>query len=187
MSVRKKPLTEVDYMQLQRAATVHKNPDALRAVQLLRYTGMHISVIADPIKHNLSFRDGYITWLRPKKKGNDALVVIKKSKHITFDLTTWIVDLRGRRLALDGIEKSRGIHLRASRQYFYKLIQECGAMAGLKNISPMSLRHTFAVQSLPILGRDMVQQIMNCSSKTLQTYVKYDTKTQREVYDRVGW
>lgn len=187
----KEPISNMQYQDLQQSAMNHNNPDALKIIQLIRYTGMHICVVSDPNKYNFHIEkdyDGkYIVWNRPKKNGLTAYVSIKQSRIITYDVNKFIQELRKRRFESDSDPNSKGKHYRISRIYWYNLIVDVGEKAGLKKVSPLSLRHTFAVLSLPVLGEDLTQQKMNCTTETLRSYKKHTRETEKEIYARVNW
>ena len=189
--VEKEPLTQEQYLEVQRSALLYSNQDGLKAIQLIRYTSMHISVISDPAKHNLRAEkapDGeYIAWDRPKKKGRGAHVEIRRSRHITYDLNEFISDLMKRRTLCDMDNNARGKRYRIHRQYWFTLFRRIGERAGVPQLTPLSLRHTFAVQSIPILGPELTREVLNCNEKTFRHYTKYNRATKKEVYDRANW
>lgn len=174
MSIEKGPLTDKEFDKILQVAT-RTSEENLKVILLFRYTGMHVSVLAEPKKYNLRIDKDEIVWDRPKKKGKVAYTSIPISKHIDFKLQEFIDDLKKR--------KRRG-----SRQYFYELVKECGEKAGIFNVSPMSLRHTIGVDMLN-KGFDKfdVKQTLNCSEKVLQTYLKHSTQTRKEKFKRLGW
>ncbi len=51
-------------------------------ILLLRYAGMHVSILAHPDKYNLQVVDDEIVWDRPKKHGKTAYTSILTSKNI---------------------------------------------------------------------------------------------------------
>jgi len=174
MSVEKLPLTDLEYNKLLKAAT-SRSEECKKIILLYRWAGMHESVLAEPIKYNLRVENDRIIWDRPKKKGKEAYTSIKISKNVDFDVSAFIDELKKRKR-------------RISRQYFYDVVKNCGLEAGLKGISPMSLRHTLGVWMLNNgYNESDVEQTLNCSRKVLKTYVKHSPKTRDEKFDRLGW
>ena len=174
MSIEKKPLTEKEFDKILQIAT-RTSEEARKVVLFLRFTGMHVSVLAEPDKYNLRIEDDEIKWDRPKKKGKVAYTSIPISKHLDFDIDDFIDDLSGR--------KRKG-----SRQYFYELVKGLSEKAGITDVSPMSLRHTIGVDMLNKgFDRFDVKQTLNCSDKVLQTYLKHSTRTRKEKFKRLGW
>ena len=191
--VEKTPITEMQFQDLIQTALSHPNPDAIKTILILRYTGMHISVLSDPYKSDvciLQEQDGeYISWKRPKKQGRDSHTYIKISRHIknAYNLSEWIEDLKFRRKKLERSIHPQGKNTRISRQYFFYLVRDVGEKSGIKNLSPLSLRHTFAVQGIKTLGSELTRQKLNCSRKTFVTYSKYTMETEKEIYKNVNW
>ena len=141
----------------------------------LRWTGMHISVLAEPEKYQLRVEDDEIRWNRTKKKEREAYTSIPISKNITFNLNEFIWELKRR-------ERKR------SRQYFYDLIKRVGKEAKQPKISQMSFRHTLAVDLLDAGCSDQfVQQTLNCSAEVLKTYGKYSKERKKSVFERIDW
>lgn len=187
----KKPLSKAHFQDLIQVALNHKNTDALKVILLMRYTGMHVSVLAEPIKMNLHVEvepeGNYIVWERPKKEGKTAYTSIKQSRHINFKVQKFIEELKKRRHTSDNDPNSNGKPYKITRTYFYLLVRDVGEKAGLKKISPLTLRHTFGVQTIPLLGSEMTREKMNCSDGVFKTYSKHDRETEKEVYERANW
>jgi integrase len=175
MSVEKTPLDTQELTKLEGVAG--KTEDG-EIVILLRYTGMHVSVICDSSR-NLREENvqgtPVIMWDRPKKKGKAAFTSIKKSKNIGFDINDFVESFQKRRR-------------KCSRQYIHALVQRIGEDAGLPNISPMTLRHSACID---LLNRGVpevtVRQIMNVSVKTMEHYAKQTDKGKVSILERVGW
>ena len=128
MSVEKKPLSEKEFDKILQAAT-RTSEEARRVILIFRYTGMHVSVLAEPNKYDLRIEDGEIIWDRPKKKGKVAYTSIPISNHLDFDVNEFITDLKKR--------KKRG-----SRQYFYDIVKECGEKAGISGTARRLFRNS---------------------------------------------
>lgn len=185
----KDPLSLAQYQLLESQAR-KLSFDGFRAIQLMRYTSMHVSVIADAIKYDLkTYVEGgyeYISWRRPKKRGREAYVVIRASRNIDFDIGVFIAELAIRRYRFNLDPNPRGRRHRIARTYWFLLVRDIGRTCGLE-VSPMTLRHTFGVQSIPILGPELTRAIMNCSEKTFRFYTRHSQITANEVYDRAKW
>lgn len=191
MSKEKEPLTDEEFDRVRQAA-IRKDENGSKkkfpnkrgsgefgecevVVLLLRYTGMHVATLVKPTQYGLRVEEGHIVWNRTKKTGKVAHTSIKINKNIEFDVQDFINDLKKRRSS-------------CSRQYFYELVKDVGERAGVKDLSPMSFRHTFAV-SLLDQGATIafVQQCMNCSRKVLNTYLKYSKKRSKDMWEKIGW
>lgn len=187
MGVEKEPLTENEFNRILREATKlsnEGNDEPRKILLMLRWTGMHVSVLSEPNKHNLHTETingiRYIVWYRPKKTDKKARTQVAIHKSINFDVDEYIEQLKRRRNATN--------RRKISRRYFYEKIKELGERAGVPGISPMSLRHTFGVglatQGYP---REYIKQKMNCSDRVLQTYLQYSTCTEEELLKKKGW
>jgi integrase len=174
LSTEKKPLIEKEFDKILQVAT-RTSEEARKVVLFLRFTGMHVSVLAEPDKYNLRIEDDEIKWDRPKKTGKIAFTSIPISKNLDFDIEEYIQDLRMRKR-------------KKSRQYFYDLVKTLGEKAGLSNVSPMSFRHTIGVDMLNRgFDRYDVKQTLNCSDRVLSTYLKHSSRTRKEKFKRLGW
>jgi len=136
---------------------------------------MHVSVLAEPEKYNLRVEDNHIVWDRTKKQGRRAYTSVPISKNITFDVAEYVWDLRHRKR-------------QRTRQYFHALVKRVGKEAGVPEASPMSFRHTLAVDLLD-KGCSLlfVAQTLNCSRGVLDTYGKYSKERRKTVFERIGW
>ena len=183
-SVEKESLSDDEYDRILQAAT-RRGEEARRIVLILRWTGMHVSVLADPIKYDLHVeREGdgdYFVWKRTKKsKDKEARTDIKIHSSIDFDVREYIKELVQRRKARN--------KRRISRQYFYDVVRDVGERAGIPDVSPMSFRHTLGVWMLNNgYPESFVQQKLNCSTAVLKTYLKRARETGKPLYDRYGW
>lgn len=178
MSIEKKPLSTKELERLTDKA--RKVPDG-EIIILLRFTGMHPSVLVDS-KYNLREETdpqnrAVIVWDRPKKKGKLAHTIIKKSDNIGFDVNKFVKSFQRRKR-------------KRSRQYIHGLVKEVGDKVGLqeKNISPMTLRHSVCVE---LLNRGVpeitVMQILNVSPRTMKAYAKYTDGSKVDILESIGW
>ena len=179
MGVEKEPLKDDKQFDKIIECATRESEDAKRLILLLRYTGMHISVLCDPkyeLKEEESDGDINIIWKRTKKKNlKEAYTSIPKSKHIDFDINEFVRTTRKRR------RKNK-------RQYFCGLIKRLGERAGVNGASPMTFRHTLGVDMLDQgYPQALVQQTLNCSDKVLKTYLKYTTKRKSSYFRNMGW
>lgn len=179
----KEPITESDFeniLSVVERIPICNNKDARKLVLLLKYTGMHISVIINPrlkLEERKIDKKIFLTWYRPKKKrdSKDSKIIMQKSKHINFNVEKFAKDIQGRKR-------------KKTRQYLYNVIKEIGVRAKIKDLSPNSFRHTFGIFLLDNgASESFVQQQMGCSHKTVKTYVKYSTKRTGDFYDRIDW
>ena len=157
--------------------------EARRIILILLYTGMHISVLCKPKKGVKNYdlqiinknKKLYFQWKRPKKKGKEAIVNIPVVPEIDFEdsLRSFIKHLRTRRR-------------KSNRIYYYRLLKKIGKGAGVPNLSPMSLRHTFGlILADKGFNIDYIIQKMNCTRKTAESYLKYSTKRSDDVFERL--
>ena len=171
------PISDLELRRVIEIATKHSE-DARKMVLTLAYTGMHISVLIQPwrkLREEKHEGKPYITWYRPKKEGKDARVTCPKHNAINFNVEMFAKEIQKRRR-------------KKSRQYFWNLTSVLGYKCGIPNLSPMTFRHTCAVMMLDMgIPQVQVQDILNCSNKTLRTYLKYSTRRTHELFERVGW
>lgn len=195
MRTQKAPLTPTQMTKVLWAASVYdssewkgktyKTPqgevgEAVSTVLMLRHTGMHISVLAEPdrwcLRTDESDGKRVIVWSRPKKSDVEGYTSIPIAKEITFDVDEYIAERKRRK-------KSRH-----TRQYYHALVKRIGALAGIPELSPMSFRHTIAVDLLERGAPEvLVMQILNCSRRTLATYGKYTQRHKQAFFERTGW
>lgn len=140
-------------------------------------TGMHTSVLTEGLKPVI-IHDGpkrYIQWNRPKKSGRDALVRLSVPKSIA-----------------DIVEAYFSKELPRYRQFYNfmfdsikKHMRDCGVTnTSLLEVSPLALRHTFALNRLNDgMTTHVLKQFMNCSEKTLDFY----TKLRGDMLDEYQW
>jgi len=178
MSVEKEPLRDDKQFDKILEVATRLSDNARKIVLLLRYTGMHISVLCKPkyelqeVKRN---GDVYVVWKRTKKDGKEAHTEILKSKYIDFDIGEYAREVQGRKR-------------KRSRQYFHALVRRIGLKAGLSDLSPMTFRHTLGIDMIERgVPRDAVRNILNCSERVLRTYLKYSKGRETNVLKKIGW
>lgn len=172
----KDPLEPEDRKKLLDAAKLVKRVeglDAWKVCMVFLYTGMHPSVLSNTRKSRVSVIDGNrIRWLRPKKEGSPAVTEIP----LHPDLKPWIEEF---------------IHdpdLRTNNLSYWRCVRTCGIVAGLENISPMSLRHTFAciLDDWNFTAAEICL-MLNCSPRTVLRYTSRTRKSVEEKLFKRGW
>jgi integrase len=132
-------------------------------------TGIHPSVLANKEARKLRLveEDGrkHIEWYRPKKKGMAAYTRLSVSKRLA-----------------PFVQRYLSQPLPNYRQFYNNLLNEVKKVLRkayphedwVDKVCPLSLRHSFAINRLSE-GHNVieVQQLMNCSRKTLEYYTKY--------------
>lgn len=176
----KTPLNLAELQKLEMAALRKgKDTDSYKVFMILRYTGMHVSVLLDR-KHELHEEndegDIMLVWQRPKKKGVWARTSILKSKRIDFDIGDFIQKVYNRR------------SYKRSRFYIYRLIKDLGLDAGVPGVSPQSFRHSVAVLLLDSgHSESFVCDLLNISRKTLKWYANFTDRDKKETLKKAGW
>jgi len=192
MSNTKPPLTDAEFDSIRQVAVRKDKVSSRRkyrtsddgemgeneiVILLLRYTGMHVSILAKPEQYNLrvDHEEGMIIWNRTKKEGREAYTSIPIHKSLTFDIDEYINDIKKRKR-------------RVSRQFFFNLIKDIGERAGKPDLSPMSFRHTLCVSLLNEgYPEQLVRQTMNVSPKVMNTYAKFTDKHKKSMFEKMGW
>tara|TARA_Y100000310_G_C20567316_1_gene756182 strand:+ start:585 stop:1163 length:579 start_codon:yes stop_codon:yes gene_type:complete len=152
--------------------------DPFQAIAFMLDTGVHPSVLAEEKYQLHTVKQGphiRIRWFRPKKKQTDAFTQIRASKRIK----DWVEEFVTQ-------EKPR------FRQFYNSMLRRISGeikkpSRGLKqdNMSPLALRHTFAVNRLNAgISTVVVQQLMNCSRKTLDYYSKFTNELIDDALDK---
>jgi len=185
-SLTKKPRTAKELTALEiKAKSI--GGDTLKAYLILRYAGCHSRVLfpydfSDKKKlkyYNLvctldEDNDNVFQWDRPKKKGAKAYTTVPIHPNIDFDVDSFI----------DGI-KARTSNYKKSTKYCNWLISELGKACNIPGLSPLSLRHSLAVELLKGgLSIKDVCDLLNISASTLRTYGRYLPKDRHAGYKR---
>ena len=166
------PLKKTEQEKLLQAA--QKVPDyfginVYETVAFFLDTGIHPSVLANKEAKKLRFveEDGKkrIEWYRPKKKGMAAYTRLLVSKRIAPF---------ARRFLDQELPNYRQFYNNLLKEVKKKLKVMYPKEDWVDKVCPLALRHTFAINRLSE-GRPVfeVQQLMNCSRKTLEYYGKY--------------
>jgi integrase len=175
----KDPLTEAEQERLLAAARKmgdFQGVDVEKTILILLDTGIHISVLADPHGHNIRFNVGSngrkeMRWFRPKKKGSaaDTRIILKER------IAPW---------AEDFINSKRPGYT----EFYWHMIKKVGVEAGLPKISPMTFRHTFAVNMVRAgFPATVIKDSLNCSEKVLFRYTKYSEEMRDNEFIERGW
>ena len=146
--------------------------NALHLTLLLLKTGIHPSVLANKQKSSVkTTEDDHIQLSRPKKSGGYAITRVKISK----DLKPWIYDFVLQEFP-------------TYREWYWGFCKKLGKKAGIKELSLMSLRHTFG-STLDFVGFTPaeIQSLMNCSLLVLMRYTKRQEREIDKKLEEMGW
>lgn len=146
-------------------------------------TGLRVSELVSLKLQDISFNDNY---LKVFGKGNKERI-IPFLDHTNYVLNVYLEKIRN---PLKTQSKLFFLHpngKEVSRQYFYLRLKEYAQKAGItKNISPHTLRHTFATLLLNHgAGLKNVQMLLGHENiETTQIYTHVSMNRKREEYDR---
>jgi len=135
--------------------------DPQKVVRFFLATGVHPSVLADPVRAGLEVEGRrYVTWKRPKTKRMMRVPIGPEEAQ-------WIQEF------------VEALPIRTEKTY-NRLVQDVGAAAGLKGMTPRTLRHTF-LRLLADRTRDIddVMRFGGCSLKVAVGYVR-TTDSERD-------
>jgi len=161
----KEPLMEKD---LTKIISKCKNPIEKQTILILRYTGMHVSVLCEADK---SFIKGkFLQWYRPKTGRLVRIPIHPKIKPFLKDY-------------LESGERYR------YRQYYNNMIKEIGNRAKIEGLSPMSFRHTFGVSLLDEgYAIPQVQKMMGVTNlNVIMRYTQYSDPQMEKKWKETGW
>lgn len=161
----KEPLMEKEYKSILKAC---KSNFEKQTIMILRYTGMHISVLCKADKSYIKGK--YLQWYRPK---TGRLVRIPIHPEIKPFIGDYLDD--GKRYRY--------------RQYYNDTIKEIGNRAKIKGLSPMTFRHTFGVSLLDQgYSLTQVQKMMGVTNlNVIMRYTQYSDKQMEEKWKDTGW
>ncbi len=146
-------------------------------------TGLRVSELVNLKIQNFNFKDSY---LKVMGKGNKERI-IPYTKETYEIINLYLQKIRNQ---IKTSKKELFLHSdgkNVSRQYFYLRIKEYAKIAGInKNISPHTLRHTFATFLLNNgAGLKSVQELLGHSNiETTQIYTHLSMKIKLEEYDK---
>jgi len=163
----KEPLMEDEF---QRILNSCENEFEKQTILILRYTGMHISVICDKEnEYDIAFKGKYIHWYRPK----------------THNLVRIPIHPIIKPFIKEYFENERAMY----RNYYNRMITEIGKIAEIEGLSPMSFRHTFGVALLDE-GYTMtqVQTMMGVTDlQVITRYTQYSDRQMEAKWKDTGW
>ncbi len=160
----KEPLMESEFNKILKNC---KTDFEKQTVLILRYTGMHISVL---VRANEEFIKGkYIQWYRPK----------------TGNLVRIPIHPKLKKFLKEYLKTNRPSY----REYYWHLIKDIGKRSGLPELSPMTFRHTFGVSLLDEqYSMTQVQKMMGVTNLGVITrYTQYSDKQMEEKWKNTGW
>lgn len=182
MTSRIDPITEAEWKRLlsqlgpviDRKAWGTENAKryALDAYQLvfeaLWETGAHPSVFAQPGKNNVQIKPGSpptMVWRRPKTK---RVCVMPITPGLAGGLDEYLFN----RLGEWPIYTTRSI---------LRVMRECAEAAGLKDVTPKTIRHTVAYILFKKHGPSVVKESLGVSDRVLQDYMALNAETRVRV------
>lgn len=153
-----------------------RNNFELQTLVILRKWGPHIGVISDPRKYKVKVENNRASWRRGKGRKRK-----KDGKKIPGRRISWGIT-RDVSFFEDYIKRNKW--KKYTRVWYFIWINEVGKLAGLKNVSPNSLRHT-AAWNLALKGEWSSAEIsakLGCVFKTAEDHyllLKDYDETQR--------
>lgn len=144
-----------------------------RTLLIFLDTGMHPCVLAgdckDTVPNLMVWNGEVLRWNRPKNKEVMELLIPKRLK-------PWIEEY---------LKSERPNY----RQWYNRLIKEIGQKAGISKLSPLSLRHTFAINRLD-QGYDIgeLKKLMGTKSiRSLEHYLGMSAEHMKKRYRGREW
>lgn len=183
----KEALSSKQLSEIERTART-LGGDIYKSFLLFRYTGMHPSVIGtyDYIKgdrfNERKLTEGLddkgrttIQWYRPKKEGGWAFTSILKHSKIDFNVSQYAKEVN-----------NRSSKYKKSRNWFWQCMRDLGSECGMPDLSPLSFRHTLAVELKRLRVHETdICDILNISKATLRKYGKRVTEERNDVLEEV--
>ena len=175
-------LNEIEVRQLLDAPDANTNEGIRdRAIFELMYAaGLRVSEVVTLKQKHVDLRNGLVTCFGKGRK--ERTIPIGKSA--ASGITLYINTKKFPRLVDQYLFLNRGEPL--TRQFLWSLINHYGAVAGIKHISPHTLRHTFATHLLQH-GAEVkhVQALLGHNDiSTTQIYTHVTEAFLRRSYDR---
>jgi hypothetical protein len=132
-------------------------------------TGAHPSVFAEPSKNKVQLkRDGdewTMVWRRPKTRRVCVMPV-------TRGLAAGLLEYLNNRLGDWPIYTTRSL---------LRTMRECAEEAGLKDVTPKTIRHTVAYNLFKAHGPSVAKESLGVSDKVLQDYMAMNAETRVRV------
>jgi len=164
----KEPLTQKQ-QELLIAQAMQMGDFEYKTVLILLETGMHISVLSDKKANLRVWEDKFLQWTRPKNGEPISMPIPKR-------LRPWIANY---------LNSSRPPY----RTWYNRLLKELGKRTGIVGLSPLTLRHTFAVNRLNqgyTLG-DLQGLMGTRSLRSLAHYTRYSKAYMESRYEGKEW
>lgn len=131
-------------------------------------TGAHPSVFAQPAKNNVQIKPGTpptMVWRRPKTK---RVCVMPISQGLAAGLDEYLFN----RTCDWPIYTTRSL---------LRVMRECAEAAGLKDVTPKTIRHTVAYILFKKHGPSVVKESLGVSDRVLQDYMALNAETRVRV------
>ena len=145
--------------------------DVYQLIMVFLYTGMHPWVLYNLKDSRLRRIGDNLTWTRPKIVKYNNMITVP----IHHKLKPWINEFIYTKFL-------------QYRSWTWYIIKQVGLLAGIPDLSPMSLRHTFAAK-LDDMGLTPaeIREILGCSERTV---LRYTSRPQKQIENKMyatGW
>lgn len=134
------------------------------ALDVFWATGCHPVVLAEPKRHSVTLQgnngDYTMTWRRPKKKGLAGYCAMPLSDNEADQLRPYL---------------ETGIY---TRKTLWAYVRECAKEAGVKGVTPRTIRHTVGWRVFKALGPTAAKESLNVSDRVLQYYLSMESGTR---------
>ncbi len=178
-------VAEVDALLNQPAGDT--SPEGLRdkaMLELLYATGMRVSELVSLNTDDISLASGYIRCFG--KGGKERTIPVHPQAIAALE--TYLAEARPR-LIISAHEPALFVNhrgTRLTRQGFWLIIKEYARKAGIQEITPHTLRHSFATHMLNngASVRDVQELLGHASIATTQIYTHLTNRQMRRTYDR---
>lgn len=133
-------------------------------------TGAHPSVFADPVKNRVAIKNtptGWeMHWRRPKTK---RLCIMPITPNLARDLNVYL-----------NVEHDPQFPLYTTRSLL-RVMRECSEEAGIKDVTPKTIRHTVAYNLFKAHGPSVAKESLGVSDRVLQDYMALSAETRVRV------
>lgn len=134
------------------------------ALDVFWATGCHPVVLADPKAHSVTIRGQpgqlVMSWRRPKKKGIAGYCAMPLTDAEADALKPYL-------------ETGLG-----SRKTLWAYVRDCAKVAGVKGVTPRTIRHTVGWRVFKALGPTAAKESLNVSDRVLQYYLSMESGTR---------
>ncbi|MFO8143695.1 MAG: site-specific tyrosine recombinase XerD [Dehalococcoidales bacterium] len=181
-----RPISISEVYRLMEQPAKQSRPEAKRDIailQMLYASGMRVSELVSLNLDSVNFEDGSVRCLGKGKKERIIPIHQRAAKAVE----DYIRDARPNLVYAD--EKALFVNVRGerlTRQGLWQILKEYGRAAGLKGITPHTLRHSFATHMLNG-GADLrsVQELLgHANISTTQVYTQLTTEHIRRSYEK---